>query len=73
MSKGSASIKRVLPALVSELAYYDLDIQEGAGAALLWKDVTLINPEATEGHRVYAYLLDFCTRDTWAMDTIQRA
>jgi hypothetical protein len=69
---GSASIKKVLPALVPELAYDDLDIQEGLSASRLWKDVTLINPEAFERDKIYADLVDYCTRDTWAMVAIHR-
>ena len=70
--KGSASIKAVLPALLPELSYDDLDIQEGASASRLWKDVTLIDPEATERDKVYADLVAYCTRDTWAMVAIHR-
>ena len=50
----------------------NLDIQEGASASRLWKDVTLIDPEATERDKVYADLLAYCTRDTWAMVAIHR-
>jgi hypothetical protein len=39
---------------VPELAYDDLDIQEGASASRLWKEVTLTNPEALERDKVYA-------------------
>ncbi len=70
--KGSASIKKVLPALVPELAYDDLDIQEGLSASRLWKEVTLTNPEASERDKVYADLVDYCNRDTWAMVAIHR-
>ena len=70
--KGSASIKAVLPALLPELSYGDLDIQEGASASRLWKDVTLVNPEATEREKVYADLVAYCTRDTWAMVAIHK-
>jgi hypothetical protein len=70
--RGSASIKKVLPALVPELAYDDLDIQEGASASRLWKEVTLANPQAPERDKVYADLVDYCTRDTWAMVAIHR-
>jgi hypothetical protein len=69
---GSASIKKVLPVLVPELAYDDLDIQEGASASRLWKEVTLTNPEASERDKVYADLVDYCTRDTWAMVAIHK-
>ena len=70
--KGSASIKKVLPALVPELAYDDLDIQEGLSASRLWKEVTLINPQAPDREIVYADLVAYCTRDTWAMVAIHR-
>ena len=62
-----------LPVLVPELAYDDLDIQEGASASRLWKEVTLTNPEAPVREKVYADLVDYCTRDTWAMVAIHRA
>ena len=35
--QGSASIKAVLPIFCPELDYTDLNIQEGASAARLWK------------------------------------
>ena len=70
--KGSSSIKAVLPALLPELSYDDLDIQEGASASRLWKDVTLTNPGAPEREKVYADLVAYCTRDTWAMVAIHR-
>jgi len=70
--KGSASIKAVLPALLPELSYDDLDIQEGASASRLWEDVTLTNPGAPEREKVYADLVAYCTRDTWAMVAIHR-
>ena len=70
--KGSASIKAVLPALLPELSYDDLDIQEGLSASRLWKDVTLTNPQAPEQKKVYADLVDYCERDTWAMVAILR-
>ncbi|MDA8585216.1 DUF2779 domain-containing protein [Rhodobacteraceae bacterium] len=67
---GSASIKAVLPALLPELSYDDLDIREGASAARLWKEVTLTNPQTPERDKVYADLIEYCTRDTWAMVAI---
>ena len=50
----------------------DLDIQEGASASRLWKEVTLTNPGAPEREKVYADLVAYCTRDTWAMVAIHR-
>lgn len=69
---GSASIKKVLPVLVPELAYEDLDIQDGASASRLWKEVTFTNSEASVRDKIYADLVDYCTRDTWAMVAIHR-
>ena len=70
--KGSASIKAVLPVLMPELTYDDLDIGEGSSASRLWKEVTLINPDASEREKVYADLVEYCTLDTWAMVAIHR-
>ncbi len=68
--EGSASIKKVLPALLPKLSYADLEIQEGASASRLWKEVTLTNPDAPRRIKVYADLVEYCTRDTWAMVAI---
>ena len=70
--KGSASIKAVLPALLPELSYDDLDIKEGASASRLWKDVTLSNPNDPMREKVYDDLVAYCSRDTWAMVAIHR-
>lgn len=70
--KGSASIKNVLPALLPELSYEDLEIREGASAARLWKDVTLIDPSASSREQVYTDLVAYCARDTWAMVAIHQ-
>lgn len=69
---GSASIKAVLPALLPELSYQDLDIQEGASASRLWKEVTLTNPNSPDREKVYDDLVAYCTRDTWAMVAIHK-
>lgn len=68
--RGSASIKAVLPALLPELSYDDLEIKEGGSASRLWKEVTLTNSQAADCEKVYADLVDYCTRDTWAMVAI---
>ena len=68
--KGSASIKAFLPALLPELSYDDLEIKEGASASRLWKEVTLNNPKAPDRDKTYDDLVDYCTRDTWAMVAI---
>jgi len=64
--RGSYSIKAVLPALVPELSYADLNIQEGGTAsntfAALIQD--LYNGDINQ---VRQDLLDYCKMDTWAM------
>ena len=70
--KGSASIKAVLPALLPELSYDGLDIKEGESASRLWKDVTLTNPDNPVRDKIYADLVAYCTRDTWAMVAIHQ-
>ncbi|WP_272945299.1 DUF2779 domain-containing protein [Actibacterium atlanticum] len=71
--RGSASIKAVLPVLVPEVTYSDLDIQEGGSASRLWKNVTLTDPDTPEREKVYADLVEYCTLDTWAMVAIHKA
>jgi predicted RecB family nuclease len=66
---GSFSLKNVLPALVPDLTYDDLDIRDGARATVdLWRLVferrSLPPREATHLRRA---LLRYCERDTWAM------
>ncbi len=67
--RGSFSLKSVLPALVPELTYDDLDVRDGARATVeLWR---LVFEHATLGARQTARLrqalLAYCERDTWAM------
>ena len=63
---GSTSLKAVLPAMVPELSYDELDISEGSSAADAWistwqmKDKKLIN-------KTRRNLLDYCRLDTLAM------
>ncbi|MBK6964908.1 MAG: DUF2779 domain-containing protein [Bacteroidales bacterium] len=64
--KGSYSIKKVLPALVPELSYNDLEISEGGTASLtymsLYEDQ---DPESVQLKR--ENLLKYCKLDTLAM------
>ena len=67
--KGSCSIKKVLPVIVPELKYSDLeDIQEGTMASLYWyKNIFSNSPEKK---RTIKNLLGYCKLDTWAMVAI---
>lgn len=62
---GSASIKAVLPVLIPELSYQDLNIQEGGTASISYakmKDVSEWQQEQTTRD-----LLAYCHLDTLAM------
>jgi hypothetical protein len=65
---GSFSLKSVLPALVPDLSYEDLEIRDGAAATLaLWRLV--FAPEQLgrrEDTRARSALLAYCERDSWA-------
>ena len=69
---GSSSIKKVLPALIPELTYEDLGIQEGEAAARKWKEVTLGDVAETEREKVYLDLIEYCKLDTLAMVEIHK-
>jgi len=70
---GKISIKRVLPVLAPELSYSSLAIQNGATAALAWKELLsgdLSDKEAAElGGKLRAY----CALDSYGMVAIWRA
>lgn len=65
--RGSFSIKGVLPALIDDLDYKDLEIREGGQAAVAY--VELIDENAPEDRRakVAEALRAYCRRDTEAM------
>lgn len=62
---GSHSIKDVLPALVPELSYQNLNIQEGGTASLKYTQMESMNP--IEQHLTQQDLLAYCERDTLAL------
>lgn len=64
--KGSYSIKAVLPALVPELSYEDLDINNGAIASHSYSQMRK-NPDNPENKTTIANLLSYCELDTLAM------
>ena len=63
--KGSYSIKMVLPALVPELKYSDLDIQEGGTASLVYSQLKYQDADTAKAQR--EQLLAYCKMDTLAM------
>ena len=65
---GSYSIKSVVPALVPELAYTDLDVQSGDGAAATYQKLaTDPDLDPIERDQIESALKDYCARDTLAM------
>ena len=64
---GSASIKKVLPILISEFSYETLDIQEGQTASRKWKELVFDGAYAQNKEEVMRQLLAYCKMDTLAM------
>ena len=64
--KGSFSIKSVLPALISEAGWSDLDIGDGLSAVLKYEQA-LEETDATTRNRIFDELRDYCRQDTLAM------
>ncbi len=65
--KGSWSIKNVLPVMVPELSYSEMEIGKGDQAMIAWW--RLINDELhiDEAEKTKMALLEYCKLDTWAM------
>ena len=70
--KGSFSIKTVLPALVPELAYDDLAIQNGAVASVMYRRMVSDEPDLIERAKIAEELEAYCERDTRAMVELRR-
>ena len=68
--RGSASIKFVLPALVPELSYKNLEVQEGGTAADTWNRIVSGEYSEEEKMRKISALIAYCTLDTLAMAKI---
>ena len=64
---GSASIKYVLPALVKNLSYKDLHIQEGGAASDTWNRIVSGEYSKEEKDMKIKALKDYCHLDTLAM------
>lgn len=69
---GSASIKKVLPVLVTELSYKELGIHEGASAQRLWMEAVLDGKRDGEKEKILSDLEEYCMLDTLAMVEIYK-
>jgi hypothetical protein len=66
--KGSYSIKKVLPVLVPELSYKEMEVGEGATAMATWKRLVFESDiAAEEKDRLQEAMLRYCEMDTFAM------
>lgn len=65
--KGSSSIKYVLPVLVPEFSYKELDIQNGLSASIRWYEAVTGSVSNEEAQQIYDSLIIYCCLDTLAM------
>ena len=70
---GSASLKAVLPVLVPELSYQELEVSHGGMAQRVWME-TVLNGESTGNKdEIMGHLRKYCALDTYAMYTIYKS
>ncbi|CAN5683277.1 DUF2779 domain-containing protein [soil metagenome] len=65
--KGSSSIKYVLPVLVPEFSYKEMDIQNGLVASIRWYDAVMGVVDKEQAEKTFDALLKYCCLDTLAM------
>jgi hypothetical protein len=65
--KGSSSIKYVLPVLVPEFSYKQMEIQNGLVASIRWYDAVMGVVEKGQAEKTFEDLLKYCCLDTLAM------
>ena len=70
--KGSNSIKNVLPVMVPELSYTDLEINNGSQASFGWWQLAFSNLDKVEREMLMVQMLAYCRLDTLAMVEIYR-
>ena len=70
--RGSFSIKRVLPAIVPELGYDDLEIADGQTAAVRYVRA-FASTDREERQHTFTDLRAYCARDTLAMVRLRKA
>ena len=65
--RGSSRIKTVLPVLIPDLSYTDLEIQTGSDAPVSWKKMINKGLAFKERKTIEENLLEYCGLDTLAM------
>jgi len=64
---GSASIKKVLPIVVPNLSYKNLNIQEGLSAQKIWMETVVAGKNQDNKDKIMNDLIEYCKLDTFAM------
>jgi hypothetical protein len=70
--KGSWSIKNVLPVMVPELSYDEMEINEGGLASVAWWNLAFGNLQDQEEKALISNLEKYCKLDTMAMVEIAK-
>lgn len=70
--KGSSSIKYVLPVIVPEFSYKEMEIQNGLVASIRWYDSVMGVVDEKQAKENYEALLKYCCLDTLAMVKIHQ-
>jgi len=65
--KGSWSIKNVLPVMVPELSYDEMEIGKGDLAMMAWWELINDRLSTDDAEKTKTALLEYCKLDTWAM------
>lgn len=65
--RGSFSLKQVLPALIPDMSYEEMDVSEGEEAGLAWERMVRGQVSEKEKLRLRKALLEYCSQDTLAM------
>lgn len=69
---GKASIKWVLPALLPEFSYKELNISNGGQAQRVWTETVLKGKNPSEKDKIMDDLRRYCNLDTYAMYAIYK-
>lgn len=64
---GTAQLKKVLPVLVPELSYNELDVSDGLLARRVWTQTVLEGKNQDQRERSLSDLRKYCTLDTYVM------
>src|SRR3989344_841525 len=70
--RGSASIKKVLPVLIPELSYKELEVSNGGMAQRVWMETMLKGKNIDSKDEIIGHLKKYCALDTYAMYAIYK-